>query len=103
MGGWQLLSAKPFENQTNENLITYCWSKGEERHLVVVNPTSHFSQARIPLGSLTEGSATTRWRLTDLLNGSTYDRNGDEMADPGLHVILDGFQSHIFVVEALSS
>ena len=75
----------------------------QHRHLVVVNPSPHYSQGRIPLGSLLEGSSATSWPLTDLLDGHTYDRDMQSLADPGLHVILQGFQSHVFAFEALAS
>ncbi len=101
-GAWSLLQAQRYEGQSNENLIAYCWSMGEALHLVVVNQSPHFSQARIPLEALIGGSAqVSRWRLTDLLTGQHYDRARDEMLDPGLHVILNGFQCHVFAIEAL--
>ena len=101
-GVWSLLEARPFAEPSNENLIAYCWRMGEAMHLVVVNLSPNFSQARIPLEALIGGSGrTARWRLTDLLTGQHYDREADEMRNPGLHVILNSYQSHVFALEAL--
>ena len=36
------------------------------------------------------------WRLTDLLSGATYDRNGSEMLASGLFVALDPLNFHLF-------
>jgi hypothetical protein len=59
-----------------------------------VNLSGRPSQARIPLPSLRGG----RWRLTDLLDGSGYDRDGDEPVDPGLYVALPPWGAHVLTV-----
>lgn len=101
-GEWRLLDTHGFEDGSHENLIAYCWRQAGDRHLVVVNPSPHFSQARIPLGHLLGEDAAPDWRLTDLVDGQTYDRSGLEMTHPGLHVILEGYRSHVFALEALA-
>jgi hypothetical protein len=35
------------------------------------------------------------WRLTDLLTGQTYDRDGDELASAGLYVDLAPWAAHV--------
>jgi hypothetical protein len=35
------------------------------------------------------------WRLTELLSGTVYERDGDELADPGLYVALDPWRWHL--------
>jgi len=41
-----------------------------------------------------------QWRLSDVLSGETYDRDGDEMRDAGLYVDLKPWQCHLFQVLA---
>jgi glycosidase len=88
-GGWP-------DNQSCMNLVAWCWRRGEERRLIVVNLSESSSQARIhvPWDDL----AGHWWRLTDVLSGSVYERNGNEMRDVGLYVALDGWGFHFFAV-----
>ena len=58
------------------------------------NLVSSASQAVVNL-SLWPGIAGKRWRLSDVLNGDTYIREGDTMLRPGLYVELGPYQSHI--------
>jgi hypothetical protein len=37
-------------------------------------------------------------RLTDLLTSQSYDRDGDELVDPGLFVALEPWQIHVLEV-----
>ena len=42
-----------------------------------------------------------QWRLSDVLSGQTYDRDGSEMRNQGLYVDLGPWKSHVFEVRAL--
>ena len=86
-GGWP-------DNQTCQNLLVWCWAKGDERFLVVINFASEAAQARIygPWDELRE----KQWRLSDLLSGEVYDRSGDEIRNEGLYVELGPWQCHLF-------
>ena len=40
--------------------------------------------------------AGRRWRLRDLLGDAVYDRDGDELARPGLYLDVGPWQYHVF-------
>jgi hypothetical protein len=40
-------------------------------------------------------AAGRRWRLTDLLDGTTYERDGDDLARNGLYVARPGWGAHV--------
>jgi hypothetical protein len=81
------------------NILAWCWTKGEERCLIVVNFSGATAQAlvRLPWDEL-RGQT---WRLTDALSGEVYERNGDEMRDSGLYVGLGPWGFHFFSVSLL--
>jgi hypothetical protein len=66
--------------------------EGGDRHLIVVNLSGFQSQARVRLPW--DGLAGRPWRLRDALSESVYDRDGDEMHDPGLYVDLAAWGHH---------
>jgi hypothetical protein len=97
-GKWMLLDCRGWpDNPTHQDLLAWAWHAELPHHLVVVNLSGHGSQARMPLPwpCLRRG----RWRLADLLDGQMYDRDGDELVDPGLYVDLPPWGAHVFLVE----
>ena len=96
-GEWRLCEQSGWpDNQSQENLLSWCWRKEEERFLIVVNLSQHRSQGRVlvPWSEL----AGLNWHLEDMLSGENFERNGDEMRNPGLYVDLDGWKAHFFEV-----
>lgn len=97
-GEWRLceLTGWP-DNASYTNLVAWCWRKGDERRLIVVNFSDLSAQARIrpPWDDLV-GRA---WRLIDFFSGDVYDRTGDEIRDPGLYVGLEAWGFHFLRVE----
>jgi glycosidase len=97
-GEWRLceLTGWP-DNARYTNLVAWCWRKGDERRLIVVNFSDLSAQAHIrpPWGDLVERA----WRLTDVFSGDVYDRAGVEMSDPGLYVGLEAWGFHFLRVE----
>jgi hypothetical protein len=97
-GDWRMLDATGWpDNQSCRNLLAWSWAgDGGERHVVVVNLSGEPAQARIPLDwpDLTGRG----WRLTDLLAEDVFERDGDELANPGLFVALRPWQSHLLAV-----
>jgi hypothetical protein len=92
-GEWRLLESAGWpDNPTHDNLLAWCW-QGAGRHLVIVNLSDQPAQARVqlPWNDL-EGK---RWRLSELLSESTYEREGTELAGSGLFVAVDGWQWHL--------
>ncbi len=100
VGKWRLFNLFPAwsNNHTYDNLVAHGWSHGEDFRLVVVNLTDVQSQAIVNLSPWNE-IAGAKWRLSDVLNGDDYVREGDHMLRPGLYVELAPFHSHIFQFE----
>jgi len=111
-GTWQLLETDGWsDNQTCANLVAWSWTPGDtggnggddgggDRHVVVVNLAEAPSQARIPLPW--PDLPGRGWHLSDLLTGEEFDRDGGELADPGLFVDMGPGQSYLLGVEVAS-
>ncbi len=99
-GAWRLCDRSGWsDNQSCQNLLTWCWAKEDERYLIVINFRQATSQARVhvPWNDL----AGRDWRLKDVLSDEAYDRNGSEMRDAGLYVDLKPWQCYLFQMCAL--
>jgi hypothetical protein len=97
-GEWHLCERSGWpDNSSYQNLVAWCWRKAAERYLIVVNLSNSNSQGRVqlPWDRLKGGP----WRLADLFTGAVYDRNGDEMCNPGLYVDLGPWGFHFFKLE----
>jgi len=95
---WTLLDVSGWpDNPTHHDVLAWAWHHRLPHHLVVVNLADHDSQGRValPWGGL----RGRQWRLTDLLDGSVYDRDGDELAVNGLYVNLPAWGAHVLAVE----
>ena len=66
------------------------------RHVVVVNLSAAPAQAQIPLPWA--DLPGRRWSLTDLLSGEDLDRDGGELASPGLYVDMRPGQFYLLAV-----
>ncbi|MHB9864316.1 alpha-amylase [Streptomyces sp. YIM S03343] len=98
-GEWHLRSAEPVSgDDSHRELLAWSWEQrpGHPRHLVVVNYSERPAQGFVPLpwGDLRGRTH----RLTDLLTGRTYDRDGDQLAGPGLHVVLAPWGCHVLAL-----
>jgi hypothetical protein len=94
-GQWSLCDRTGWpDNASFQNLVAWNWRQNDERYLIVVNLSDGAVQARvhIPWPDLTDGS----WDLMDMLSGSTYERDGDEMRSSGLYVELGPWHYHLF-------
>jgi glycosidase len=93
-GTWLLCDATGWpDNDSHEQLVSWCWSTPASRHLVVVNLADAPAQAnvRMPWTDL----AGRSWTLEDRLSDERFDRDGDELAEQGLYVGLDPWQSYL--------
>jgi hypothetical protein len=101
-GGWQLRDATAAWdlNASHRALLTYTWRCGDERRLIVVNYSPVSAQGRVPLPDF--GVRGRTWRLYDVINQTDYQRDGNEMVEPGLYVDLMPWQSHILVFKEAS-
>jgi hypothetical protein len=92
-GDWRLCEQTGWpDNASHLNLVAWCWQKSDERWLIVVNLSGLRSQAcvRLPWHDL----AGRIWRLADAFSGEVYERDGNEMLDPGLYVDLKPWGFH---------
>jgi hypothetical protein len=99
-GDWRLCDRSGWpDNQSCQNILSWCWVQGSERYLVVINFSNGPVQARVHVPwDVLRGK---QWRLSDLLSDDSYDRSGDEMRDSGVYVELGRWGSHVFSVTAL--
>ena len=97
-GRWQLLHLTGWpDNSTHENLVAWAWEDDDRRHVEVVNLSPDPAQGRVPLPWPDLRGGT--WRLTPVMaDGESFDRDGDELAAPGLFVALPGWGSHLVAV-----
>ena len=101
-GRWRLKDVLPFAGGSHQEqeLIAYTWKTAGRLKLVVVNLGRGLSQGIVPLADELGGGKDCL--LTDELNGRRYSRRAADMIGTGLHVVLDGYQAHIFDIEPIS-
>lgn len=93
-GDWRPVTPTGWpDNDSHGELLAWTWTHPDARHLVVVNDSARPAQARLllPWDDL-RGRAH---RLTDLLDGEVYERDGDELTDSGLFVSLPAWGCHV--------
>jgi hypothetical protein len=98
-GRWRLLEASGWpDNQSCRNLIGWAWDgdPGGDRHVVVVNLSGQPAQGRLPPGW--PDLPGRSWELASLLGPEVYQRDGGELAGPGLYVDLGPWQFHLLAV-----
>ncbi|GAB1693590.1 alpha-amylase family glycosyl hydrolase [Krasilnikovia sp. M28-CT-15] len=97
-GDWTLLDVRGWpDNPTHRDVLAWAWHRGTPHHVVAVNLSGQPAQGRVamPWPELRARS----WRLTDLLDGRVFDRDGDELATDGLFVDLPAWGRHVLAVE----
>jgi len=97
-GDWTLLEVGGWpDNSTCHDLLAWAWHEDLPRHLIAVNLSGHGAQGRV--GLPWPALAGRRWCVTDLLSGAVYERDGDELAGPGLYVDLPAWGAHVLSLE----
>ena len=99
-GTWRLLPASGWPgNQSCANMTAWSWAgeHGGNRHLVVVNLSGQPAQARVPLDW--PDLPGRSWQLTDILGPSVFERDGGELASPGLFVDVGPWQFHLLALQ----
>ena len=94
-GEWGLCGCTGWpDNLSFRNLVSWCWARGEDRTIIVVNLSGEPAQSRVhlPWGDLRDSA----WRLDDRLSDTVYDRDGVEMSEHGLYVSLEPWKYHLF-------
>lgn len=100
-GKWQLLECVPAwdGNGSWNSFIAFTWIDGDERVVIVVNYSTHDSQCymHLPFADL----ASTQWRLKDVMNEITYDRDGNELKERGLYLAMAPWNYHVFEMKRI--
>jgi hypothetical protein len=99
-GAWRLLEVGGWpDNRSCASLAAWSWAgdRGGDRHVVVVNVSGQPAQARIPLDW--PDLPGRSWQLTDILGQNVFERDGGELASPGLFVDLGPWQFHLFALQ----
>ena len=79
-------------------MLAWAWHEGDTpHHLVIVNFSPHAAQGLVSLPW--PELAHQAWRLTDLLDGRVFERDGDDMVRNGLYVDLPQWGVHVLSVE----
>ena len=95
---WNLLTVNPEGDPTSGNLVAYEWKSKDSWKVIAVNLAGGASQGRIPFAG--HSLPAQRYNFADLLDGTIYVRESDELRNRGLFVRRDGFGAHIFDVTA---
>jgi hypothetical protein len=95
-GEWRLCAVSGWlENPSWMNMAAWCWQKGPEMCLTVVNLSDTRSQARVHLTGVNLAGMTVT--MADIMKNETYERSGNEMAERGLYVDLEPWAYHVLV------
>ena len=93
-GDWALCKAAGWtDNQSCQAIASWCWTREEDRRLVLINLSGSTAQARVHLPW--QDLAGGEWILSDALSAAIYDRAGDELQQQGLYVELTPWQGQI--------
>lgn len=97
-GAWHLCAVQGWsDNASNQNLLGWAWRHNQRRMLVVINYSERRSQGmvEVPWQDM-EGRV---WRLSDVLNGEVFLRDGNQLSGAGLFVDLDAWRFHFLEFE----
>ena len=85
------------DNQSCRNLLAWEWVSEHESLIIVVNLSDQPAQALIRSGYSWLPGRT--YQLFDITSGELYRRDGDEMTEPGLYVVLQKWGVHTLSIE----
>jgi hypothetical protein len=89
------------EDHTNDWMVAATWrtvrETGTRTFLAVSNLAKTKGYARIPLDAK-RFRPGRRYSVLDHVDGREYEREGDEIVDPGLFVALEGNQAHVLEI-----
>ena len=96
LGEWRLLEVEGWpDNRSCDNLLAWSWSEAESpsRHLVVVNWSGESSQGRVRPGW--DDLRGRSVQLSDIVDATSFERDGTDLADAGLFVDLAPWAFHV--------
>ena len=93
-GEWELLQVQGWsDNASSQNLMAWGWQYENARALIVVNYSGARSQGMVKLTwDVLRGR---EWRMSDMLNGDVFIRDGNQMRQEGMYVDLDAWGMHL--------
>jgi hypothetical protein len=99
-GMWRLLDCYGWpDNPSHHDMLAWSWQDGDAWQLIVLNFGVRPAQARVTIPWSAAGAS---WRLTDLLDGRIFDRDGDELVGVGLYVDLPAWGFHVLEARTLA-
>jgi len=100
-GKWSACTASGWpDNQSCQSLLAWEWLDNQENLLIVINLSDQPAQAIVKSSySYLQGRT---YQLFDILSGELYRRDGEEMNDPGLYVVLKAWGVHTLSIEHFS-
>ena len=87
-GVWNITAA----TGTN-NILSWTWTLGSVKRLVVVNYHSSISTGRIKLPNISGSGSVV---VKELISNQSFNRNAEEIRNQGLHVVVNAYTSQIF-------
>jgi len=97
-GIWKMCETRGWpDNQSHMGLLAWCWWRGNERRLIVVNFTPSPAQGLVRMPANWLPKAETFFCI-DPLKGDKYKRATSETDTSGLHVELEKWDYHFFRV-----
>jgi hypothetical protein len=101
-GDWNLCERSGWsDNASDQNVVAWRWNKDGDKYLVVINLSDFPSQAMVKVAF--DELRGKQWRLTDVLSGEVYDRNGDGLLSPGLYVDLQPWKYHFLQLREIQN
>jgi len=101
-GAWSLIAPREAwaGNPTWQDFIAYAWRAAHgECFLVVTNYSDHQAQCHLRLPFADLGSR--RLRLVDVMGTEVYERDGNELIDPGLYIDLAAWRYNVFTLQVI--
>lgn len=97
-GTWTLFECYPACDTCpgSENLIAYGWQRGGDYRIIVINMADTPSLGIVKLDSWANVLRGHTWQLYDVLYHDYLEEAGVRIANEGLRVDLDAYQSHIY-------
>ncbi|MBB2941295.1 hypothetical protein FB565_000999 [Actinoplanes lutulentus] len=98
-GDWRMLDCHGWpDNASHQDLLAWAWyDNGIPQHVIVVNFAAHPSQGMVELPWSALGGRA--WRLTNVLDGRVFERDGDDLVANGVFVDLPAWGAHVLTVE----
>jgi glycosidase len=94
-GEWTLSGCSGWpDNPGFQNLVAWSWVKDNDRRLIMVNLSDRAVHARVQVPWA--GVPGAIWRLKDAISDWSCERDGDEMAGPGLYIDLGAWGYYFF-------